>query len=186
MPDYPPIGEVPRIEGGTLTVSLLAAGGDKTTVQVERNPDATTGQREDLRAAIGSMSNAAVFSHQDTVQWRVPLTAVNPFDESYSSAADKLIMQYQNADLHLMTVAIPAPDESYFASDGVTVSATNPTVVSFNAALLAYVNAGSPAGTWDFLRGYRTSRSRRQRPPRTVRASVEPGPGDTPPDAPGT
>lgn len=180
MPDFPE-GVTP-VESGSVTFSFLASGGDKASVQIPLNAD---GDAALVRAALGDLSNAALFAVAETERSEVPLSEVNPFDESYSSASEKLILQWQDATLATRSLAVPAPDESYFASDGVTLDTTDSTVSASVGALTTYFNAGDPAGTWSFVRGYRSSRSRAQRPPRTVRASVEPGATSVPPEEPG-
>lgn len=180
MPDFP-TGVTP-IVGGSVTYSFLAAGGDKASVQIPANAD---GDPEAVRTAIGNLSNAALFAMAETTRTEVPLSTVSPLDESYSSASEKLILQWQDESLNTRSLAIPAPDEQYFSSDGVTLDTGDSVVSASLNALTTFFNAGDPAGTWVFVRGYRSSRSRAQRPPRSVRQSVEPGATTVPDDEPG-
>lgn len=179
MPDFP--SGVTPVQGGSVTYSFLAAGGDKASVQIPANAD---GDPALVRTALGNLSNAALYAMAITDRTEVPISTVNPFDESYSSASEKLILQWQDENLDLRSLAVPAPDESYFAADGVTLDLSGVAAASVSA-LTTFFNAGTPAGTWTFVRGYRTSRSRSQRPPRSARPSVEPGALGVPGDEPG-
>lgn len=173
---------------GNFTVSFLAAGGDTAQVSLRLNPDTDNTQRVALQVALGNLSNAAVYAYQSSEGLQVAKNKVTPFDESYSSASEKMVLQFQDDNLELVSMAIPAPDESFFASDGVTVDVNNVTVAGAIATIEEYLNerGEDPAGSFSFVRGYRTSRSRSQRPPRTVVSSVEPAGGQTPPAEPGT
>jgi hypothetical protein len=187
MPDFPAVGVAPRITPNNFTISLLASGGDKTSVQFNDLENTVAGaELATLRERIGALSNAAV--HQTTFSSlvQVSLARVNPLDESYSSASVKMILSFQDNNLELKNVAIPAPDESYFGSDGITIitpdvgaSAGSPAKLLGDAiaqiALVLNGGAGAiTAGTFAFLKGYRSQQSRKLPPSRSARPSIEP------------
>lgn len=173
---------------GNFSVSFLAAGGDTAQISLRLNPNTNDTQRIALQTALGNLSNAAVYAYQSSEGLQVAKNKVTPLDESYSSASEKLVLQFQDDNLELISMAVPAPDESYFGTDGATVDITNVTVAGAITTIEEYLNENGedPAGTFAFVRGYRTSRSRSTRPPRTVVKSAEPTPGQTPPAEPGT
>lgn len=185
MPPLPPPGEAQRRIEPSFSVSFLAAGGERATISLEISPDAGAAAQVAVANAVGSLSNAAVYAYRTSLQTSVRLSSVNPFNEAWAGASEKLVLTFENADFVQRSIAIPAPDESYFAADGLTLNAGNPTVAAALADIEAALNAGDPAGTFVYLTGYRASYKRRsQRRPRVVRPVVEPGPGDLPPALP--
>jgi hypothetical protein len=199
MPDFPSDAvAVPRITSSTFTVNLLASGGDIASVQFSDVPVTVAGlELADARAAVGNLSNAAVNSTTFSGVVEVAKTKINPLDEAYASASTKLVLVFQDNQLNIKTIAIPAPDESYFGGDGVTMItpsmaglATSPAYILAQAiiVIVAVLNGGAgaiTAGTFALLSGYRSERTRKLNKPRTVRASIEPGAGILPPALPG-
>lgn len=195
MPPFPPAA--PIKESTSFTVTLLAAGGDKASVQINDLSDELTDvQSINLRSAIGRLSNAAVISDTRSVQRSIAETQTNPYDEAFSEAQTKLVLVWQDEDQNLKSLAIPAPDASYFASDGVSLiepdggtPSAPPTPAQIVFAQLAFIttalNAGTPAGTYVFLKGYRSKRAGKLPTPRSSRPVVEPAAADVPPPDPG-
>jgi len=196
MPDFPLAVDAPRRNERSFTVTFLCAGGDTASVQISNIPVAVTGaELADVRNAVGNLSNGAVVATATTENVSIAQTLAEPLDESYSDAATKLVLVFQNADQELVTLAVPAPDESYFGTDGVTVVTPTPggtagapsTILAAALTEIQVVlNGGSTgSGTYQFLRGYRSVRSRRLPRPRTARPTVEPGAGVIPGPGPG-
>lgn len=191
MPTFPDVGTAPRRNDRVFTVSLLAAGGDQTSVQIDQIPTTVTGvELAAARDAIGNLSNAAVLKTTNSEVVEIAATRANPFDEAYASASTKLILSFQNDELELRSFAIPAPDESYFGSDGVTMITPNAgatvgtapqTLAAAVAAIREVINGGlAGSGTFVLLNGYRSERTRKLAKPRTVRVSIEPTAGEFP------
>lgn len=182
MPDFPLVGVAPRRTARSFTVSMLAAGGDDASVQIADVPIDVDGVALALaRTAIGNLTNAAVVKTTVSETVEVAPTRVNPLDESYASASTKLVITFQDNDLEIRSLAIPAPDESYFGPDGVTMIAPNilaavgsPARVLAESleAITAAINGGT--GSFQLLNGFRSERTRKLAKPKTVRPSVEP------------
>lgn len=180
-----------RVNSSSFSMTFFGAGGDDASVQLAYNPLTVTGANlATLRDALGALSNAVIVKTTDASYVEVAKSQVNPLDESYSDVASKAILVFQDANLNLVQFAIPAPDESLFGSDGKTLNTGNGLVSAAITNLLLVLNApatvGGDAGTFAYLRGFFSRRSRQSPRPRIVRASVEPGAGVNPPDAPGT
>lgn len=185
MPDFPLIATAPRRTARSFTVSMLAAGGDDASVQISDIAVTVTGtELADVRTGIGALTNAAVIKTTVSETVEISPTRANPLDESYASASTKLILTFQNDDLEIRSLAIPAPDESYFGPDGVTMIAPNISAASGTPAYMLatavdaiqlVLNGGDTGnGTFQLLNGFRSERTRKLTKPRTVRSSVEP------------
>lgn len=187
MPDFPDIADLGRITDNVYTINFLAAGGDAASVQVDGLPVAGVTLMGAVRTALGNMSNAAVVATSSTIKTEVnPASAfVRVLDESFSDASTKAVMVFQNDALEIKSIAIPAPDASLFAADGVTLDSGNALVQAAITAITAALNAGG-ADTYAYSKGYRSTRSRRLPRPRTVKTVVEPAIGENPPPEPGT
>lgn len=174
----------------SVTVGFLAAGGDQASVQLaDLNSAVSDGQVTALKTALAELSNAVAIATQNTLNTRVSIAAQNPYDESYSSAGMKLVLQFQDAGLNMRSIAIPAPDETLFGGDGVTAiipdDAGSDAQVALDAAIdavLAVLNTGG--GSFAYVGGYRVERARSAPRARIVRPTVEPDGGE-PGDGPG-
>ncbi|MFN3982707.1 MAG: hypothetical protein ACK4SA_20200 [Caldilinea sp.] len=197
MPDFPDTSTAPRSVGRVFTVQMLAAGGDMATVSLDSIDSAVvTAELETLRTRIGQVTNAAVLQTTESTITTISKSRANPLDEAYASAADKLILTFQNDDLTIRSIAIPAPDEIMFGDDGITAvvpnaaasAGTGPKLLAdLITAIRTVLNGGAAgSGTYQYLNGYRSQRSRKLPKPRTSRRPVEPAPGQNPPAAPGT
>lgn len=150
--------------------------------------DTSAAQVTALRTAIGNMSNGRVMgtSLATDVEIINPADPINTtYDESYSTTDHVAVMVFQNGAGDVQTAEVPAPDASIFESDGETVDRTNGLVIAYLTAALAALNAGTPAGTWAFARGFLSTRARNSRRQPIRLPLAEPGAGDNPPDAPG-
>lgn len=201
MPDFPVEDAAhPRIESDTFNVHFVAAGSDEADVSLSDLAATVTGaELATLRTNWGNLSNAAVQKTTRSAMQEVSKAVISPLDESYSDAASKMILVFENALLQSKQVAIPAPDESYFGLDGISIITPNgaaaagtPARLLFDAidATIDVLNGGAaadPQGTWLFLRGYRSNFGRKLPKPRgTARVSLEPEVGQEPgpePDA---
>lgn len=195
MPDFPveDAGH-PRIEAGSWNVHFVAAGSDEADVGLSDVASTVTGaELATLRTGWGNLSNAAVQKTTRSDTQEVSKAVISPLDESYSDAAAKMILVFENATLQSKQVAIPAPDESYFGLDGISIITPNgaaavgtPARLLFDAiaGTIAVLNGGAaadPQGTWLFLRGYRSNFGRKLPKPRgTARVSLEPEAGQEP------
>lgn len=189
MPDFPAIGDVPRIVSQSYTIDFLAVGGDHGFTSIDKVPTNITGlQLAALRTALGNMSNARVVGDTASTMTNVNLAApeVAPYDEAYASVGTRASLVFQNDDLETRSVSIPAPDASIFESDGVTVNPTNALVIAAVGAILTVINGDLLAtDTYAYLRGFRQEISRKLPKGRSAKAAIEPLAGINPPDAPG-
>lgn len=191
MPDFPAVGVAPRKNVTNFTINFLAAGGDTAATSLNDIPVTVTGgELANVRTALGNLSNAAVVSTYQSEVVSISLTNTNPYDEAYASAGDKMILVLQDDDQNTRSFAVPAPDASYFGSDGVglitpdgAAAAGTPAKVLADAitALVLAANGGAlGAGTYAFLRGYRSRQARRIPRPRVsipvIEPTAEPGP----------
>lgn len=189
MPDFPPAGDVPRINTRSFNIDFLCVGGDHGFSSLDQIAAAVSGlELANLRTALGNMSNGVIVSTAQTESVVVNQAAaeVAPLDEAFSSVGTRAVMVFQNDDLDTRSVSVPAPDASLFESDGVTLNRTNGLVNAAIIAALAVINGGAAGtGTYAYLRGYRQEVSRKLPKGRTSKAPIEPGAGVNPPDAPG-
>ena len=183
MPNFP--AAAPTRTSLSYTATFVAAGGDVSSVSIDSGNNNADAEFFNWASAVGNVSNAAMSSLTLSEKVEIPLTFVSPFDESYSSASTKLIMVWGNQSFEQVTFAIPAPDEAVFGNDGVTVDNAYSGIIALNIATLQFLTA-TIGGTWGFLRGFRSERTRKLPRPRSVRNSVEPPVGELPARAPGT
>lgn len=190
MPTMPPAIAVPRVATRSFTIEYLCAGGDKGATALDDLAVAVSGlELANLRDSLGALSNGVVvgntYSELTSINQAAPEVA--PLDESFSSASTRAVLVFQNDALELRSISVPAPDESIFGDDGVTINRTNALVAAAIADALVVINGGAAGtGTYAYLRGYRQENSRRLPRSRTRKASIEPGAGVNPPAAPGT
>lgn len=169
------------------SIQLIDASGDKSTAALnDIDIAATQTQIDAYFDALSEMSNAGVISNTSALTREVSIPSVIAFDEALSSVTNTANFTFQDEALNVRSLVVPAPDLSIFQGDGVNVDLTNTLVVAFVDAAKAVLNAGTPAGTYEIVRGTRGDR-RRQRGNRRSRPQItEPGVGDLPPDAPAT
>lgn len=187
MPDFPDPGDAPRKNVRNFTINFLAVGGDTASTSLNEIPVSVSGaELANVRTALGNMSNAAIVSTYQSEVVSIALTNATPLDEAWASPGDKLLLVFQDDDQETKSFAVPAPDASYFGSDGVglitpngAAAAGTPARVLADAitAITLALNGGAaadPAGTYAFLRGYRSRQARRIPRPRYSPTIVEP------------
>jgi len=182
VPNFP-VGVTSRVTRN-YGLSFVAAGGDVAGSSVDLQGDGADVEFELWANVVANLSNAALIGTTITVKNEIPIRFASPFDESYSSASTKLVMVYGNDAFEVVSFSIPAPDETLFGSDGVTVQAANPQILNLNIATISFLNQIA-GGNFGFLRGFRSERTRKLPRGRSVRNSIEPPVGEAPGRAPG-
>lgn len=195
MPPFPPAASI--LNKSSFTVTFLCAGGDKATVKIDDIDDTITSvQSINLRSALGRLSNGGVIADNLTASRSIAETQAAVYDEAYAEAQTKLVLVFQNEDQELKTIAVPAPDASYFGSDGVSIIALDggtpsapPTPAQILYAsvqsILTVLNLPDAEGTYALLKGYRSKRGGKLPRPRTNVTLSEPLAADVPPPDPG-
>lgn len=195
MPPFPPAAAI--LSKSSFTVTFLCAGGDKATVKIDDIDDSVTSvQTINLRSAIARLSNGGAIADNLTAQRSIAETQAEVYDEAYAEAQTKMVLVFQDEDQNLKTIAIPAPDASYFGSDGVSIipldsgtPAAPPTPAQILYAsvtdILTVLNLPAASGTYELLKGYRSKRAGKLPRPRTVVTLSEPSAASVPPPDPG-
>ena len=146
---------------------------------------ATSGQLDTVRLTVGAISNAGIEADVRSTELRASRAAITAFDEAESSVTTKAIFIFQNALMQTRRTEVPAPDASIFNSDGKTVNLANAAVLAYTNAVIAVLNAGSPAGTFAVLRGTKGGRQRKGGfVPQVLSQVAEPEEGQSPPANP--
>lgn len=187
MPDMPSTSTVARRASSRYAVSIVDHRGQRRacSVNIPAAATFTAAALATLRTAIGSITNGAVVATTlSSSEEVVNTTLTTTYDESYSTIDHVAVLHYQDTAGNVITVEVPAPDLSIFYADGVTVDPTK--ITGINSAVSGVINAGDPAGTYAFVRGYLSTR-RGERASQRVRPGTirEPAGTDTPPVAPG-
>lgn len=195
MPPFPPAAAI--LSKSSFVVTFLCAGGDKATVKIDDiDASVTSVQTINLRSALGRLSNGGVIADNLTASRSIAETQAAVYDEAYAEAQTKMVLVFQDEDQNLKTIAVPAPDASYFGSDGVSIIALDsgtpsapPTPAQILYAsvtdILTVLNLPGGAGTYALLKGYRSKRAGKLPRPRTNVVPVEPLAADVPPPDPG-
>lgn len=181
------------VQTKTATIEWLATGGDRAATQIDGlNSGVLDATLPGVRAALAAMSNAVPIAQTMSNKAQAQLGVDAPYDEAYSEASSKMILQFQNATLDTRRISIPAPDAQFFSADGVTVIAPDNAATAGSAPellgnavglLLAMLNVGG--GTYAYIGGYRSIRSRSLPRGRTVVQPIEPVADEPPGDEPG-
>lgn len=186
MPRYPS-GVTPVAKVSTF-VTLVDYAGRSSTVGVD-GVAITPTEISDLQNAIADLSNAAAVKRSNSVGDEIPVNLGETHDEAYASVTDKLVLVFQDASLSKRTVSIPAPDASLFGADGQTAitpdggaAAGEPAKLLADAIAAIIVALG---GTYAYVGGYLSTRSRGGVGLTARPSIVEPGLTDVPGDAPG-
>jgi len=175
----------PVKDTSVFTVSLIASGGDLTSTSVSDFDATVTGaQLTTLQESIGDLSNAGVYGQTVSVKRETSKANTTVLDESFSSAGTKAIFVFQDDNLNTRQITVPAPDASIFTIDGITVNTANALVIAFKNAVLAVINAGTVAGTYSLVRGYRAEHSRKIPRSHYSPLLIEPSGGVNPPALP--
>ena len=163
MPDFQ--GAAP-VEYNSYNVSLIAVGGDNSSVGIDFLDTVVPAELLAFRAAVGGISNAAVFKTSTSYFLEKAKNLSVPLDEAHSSVKMKMKLVFQNNALDVKEIAIPAPDASYFVGDGRTVVSPNASAAAgtpaklmstYIQAIAAVLNGGAAgSGTYQYVRGYRS------------------------------
>jgi hypothetical protein len=167
MPDFQ--GAAP-VEYNTYNVNLISVGGDVSSVGVEFADTVIPAELLAFRAAVGGISNGAVFKTNTGYVLEKSKALSVPLDEAHSSVKMKMKLVFQNALLEVKEIGIPAPDASYFVGDGRTVvtpsgaaAAGTPArlMSTYVQAIALVLNGGAGGtGTYQYVRGYRSGDGR--------------------------
>lgn len=177
----PALSAAPTRAFQRYSVSFTDFTGKSASALVEAGAEVTLGQRDTMATEIGNLSNARVMSntYSTGIEQLNPANGLNTaFDEAYPAVDDGLILIFQNDAGDVQRVRIPAPDAQFFLPDGETVITPSAAGSPAQGALLdainaieAVLNADTPAGTYEYARGYKEGVRRRTRTPLPV---VEP------------
>ena len=160
MPGYPAT-PTPLLTG-TFSTGFIDAGGDTASVPLKyTSVEPTLTIRNNVIAALGDLSNAAVYTDTYERKRHVPFPFVTPLDEAHSGVNTTLNLVFINPVGDTELVAVPAPDLSYFApgeSSIITpdstpiVGAPAPAQVLFRSVVrvIDYLNAVAEPGHGDF------------------------------------
>lgn len=195
MPDYP-TGVTPVVTD-SFNMHVISVGNDAGDVSIAIDTTVTGAELATLRTRLGALTNAAVQSTTRSTKDSISAGLAVPLDESHSSPAQKMVLVFENSLLETRQIAVPAPDASYFGTDGISVilpnggaAAGSPAKLLFDAiAQCVLVLNGGALGSGDFLflRGYRSQFSRRMPKPRGAAATpIEPSGAIEPGSEPGT
>lgn len=160
------------------------ASGIRTTKTVEAGTNAVTEtQLRTLIGAIAAASNAGLV-HDDVIfARRVADNAVVAFDEAESSVVTEAVFLFQSpSTIGKRYVRVPAPDQSMFTVDGVTIDPTGTEAAAIIAAAETVFNAGG--GDFDFVRGYKVVPGRQTPRMPSIPEIQEPGETSQPPAGP--
>lgn len=160
MPGFPAT-PVPVL-GGNYTVGMIDAGGDTASVPLPytiTEPAQLT--RNNVQAALGDLSNAAVYKDEYSRTRNVDFPFVTPLDEAHSGVNTTLNLVFVNPVGDKRLVAVPAPDLSYFAPGGSSIITPDSTAIVGNPSpaqvlfrsvirLIAYFNEVAEAGHADY------------------------------------
>lgn len=158
------------VESNTYTVNLVSVGGDTSSVGVDFLDTVTPTELLSFRAAIGGISNGAVFKTTTGYHVEISKGRAVPLDEAHSSVKMKMKLVFQDDTLDVKEIGVPAPDASYFVGDGRTVvtpssaaAAGTPAKLmsTYIQAIAAVLNGGAAGtGTYVYIRGYRSGDGR--------------------------
>lgn len=184
MPNFPASAAV--VETKRASISWKDAAGKTANTGLDDLPlAATEAQIEAWIGANGDMSNAGIAKHVIAVQNEIAQGNIQAWDEAESSVTARANFTFQDDNLIIRTFTVPAPDLSIFDSTGLSVLPTNALVSGYVNAALAVLNAGDPAGTFQFIRGVRSDVARGARRVPSRPNTAEPSGGVNPPAAPG-
>lgn len=183
---------VARREATIISSQLMDVRGKVRSATIPISPDATQLSIDLILDAIGNASNAAQLSRETTAS-SVVINPLNPlveyYDESYSTTEQVAVFFFQNDLGEVRTLEVPAPDLDMFeTTNREVINPSDDRSAAIITAVVGGLNAGDPAGTFAYNKGYlatrRSSRARVRAIP-TAAQIVEPGVGDLPGAEPG-
>jgi hypothetical protein len=170
MPDFYPT-PVP-VESNSYYVNVIGVGGDTSGTGIDWLDTVTGAELLAFRAAVGGISNAAIFKTTTGFHVEISKGRAVPLDEAHSSVKMKMKLVFENDELDVKEIGIPAPDASYFTGDGRTVVSPNAAAAAgtpaklmstYIQAIALVLNGGAaadPVGTYRYVRGYRSGDGR--------------------------
>lgn len=191
MPGFPSVALAPQLTGQATTNKFVDFAGRERSSRFEAPADATVVQLQAVRDALGDASNAALIASEiiNFTEIQNPSGAgVVAFDDAYGSVGDVAVMIFINNNGDVRALEVPAPDASLFSTaDYETVDVTAGGLgAAIVTAALAALNAGTPAGTFVYSRGFYSKRKTKRIASRTKPGTFrEPDVGESPPDEPG-
>lgn len=184
MPNFP--AAAPVKETKRASISWKDAAGKSASIGLDDLPvDASTANIQAWIGSMGDMSNAGIAKHVVSEQNQIAEGRIQAYDEAESSVTARVNFTFQDDDLETRTFTVPAPDLSIFDSTGLVVIPTNALVSGYVTAALAVINAGTPVGTYQFIRGVRSDVARGSRKVPSRPNTSEPAGGVNPPALPG-
>ena len=185
----------PIVEAGGFSVTLMDANGKTSNTGLDGfDASVTLAQLQTWASAVGRSSNAAVIAEINSQSRRISKGSARPYDEAESSVASKGVLVFENAALKIKEVNIPAPDLAWFSS-GIAIqpdygAASNPATPAqvlgqLITATLTILNAGTPAGTFAYLKGYVQTPGRKSPVVPVIVTTEEPAAADEPGPEPG-
>lgn len=187
MPGFPVAAtELPE---NSASINVVDVAGDDSDIQISGfDSSVTQAQIDTWTDTVTNITNAGMRSRNTKRGERIADTQVVAFDEALSTVTNGATFVFENASLVQKSFTIPAADFSIFESDGETVirpGGASAIVTALVTATLAILNAGTPAGTFAFARGYRSDNTRKRRRGKTRPTIQEPAIGDLPGPGPG-
>jgi len=164
----------------TVTVTVRDLGGEVATVSVEGGTTVLDAAASAFANAVGNASNARAEAYNQTNPAYADENAI-PFDEAYASVSTKAVLVFQNPSRDVRKIMLPAPDASLFAADGFTIDPAQTQAAALITATLAILPAG-----YEYVRGFKSTKTRKTGKVRSAVTPAEPGAGDLPADAPAT
>lgn len=183
---------VARITATSVQSQIMDVRGKVRTASIAVSPDATALSIGLIHDAIANATNGAQLSRNSSLIDEV----INPladgvifYDEGYSTTEQVAVFYFQDDGGEVRTLEVPAPDLSLFlVNNREVIDPGDDRSLAIITAVTGALNAGDPAGTFTYSRGYlatrRTSRSRTRVVPGPLQI-VEPDPGDFPEPGPG-
>lgn len=166
MPDF--YATPVPVESNSYNINVIGIGGDGSSVGVEFLDTVTPTELLAFRAAVGGITNAAILKTTTSYHLEISRGRAVPLDEAHSSVKMKMKLVFENDDLDVKEIGIPAPDASYFGGDGRTAIQPNAAAAAgtpaklmstYIQAIAAVLNGGAaadPQGTYRYIRGYRS------------------------------
>jgi hypothetical protein len=184
MPNFPAAAAVKETK--RASIAFKDSAGKVTNVGLDDLPiDATTVNIQAWIGSMGDMSNAGISKHVVAEQNQIAEGNIQAYDEAESSVTARANFTFQDDLLETRTFTVPAPDLSIFDSTGLAVNPANTLVSGYINAALAVLNAGTVAGTYQFIRGVRSDVARGARRVPSRPNTAEPSGGVNPPALPG-
>lgn len=183
---------VARTTATSITSQIMDVRGKVRSATVTVSPDATPLSIGLIHDAIANATNGAQLSRNTSSIDEV----INPladgvifYDEGYSTTEQVAVFFFQDDGGDVRTLEVPAPDLSLFlASNREIIDDGDDRSLAIITAVVGALNAGTPAGTFSYSKGYlatrRSSRSRTRIVPGVLQI-VEPAPGEFPEAGPG-